>query len=338
MNLLKVKRIDLVTFGLPVLVILASVFIALSSLTKTHPEVTALLAYDLAVLSPLLYFFLIRKRKISKLTVIPFITVGIFLATILLPENQHGHLNTLKAIVIPAIEIFIVTMILRKTYLISKSMKANALTIDDRYSIIKKSSVEVFGNSKFTSFLISEMAVLYYALIVWKKKAPKENEFTNYKENAAVSMILGLIFIVLIETVVLHILLSKWSFIAAWILTILSIYTALMFFGHLKALTKRYSIITHDKVILKNGLLATIKINLEDIEKVEFCTSQLSEPYKIVANLGLAKESDDHNVAVYFSRPQTIEKFYGITQKCDRLLFFIDDKDKFVKKVKAKIT
>lgn len=338
MDLLKIKRIDLITYGLPLLVILASVFVALSSLTKTHPEVTALLVYDLTVLSPLLYFFLIRKRKISKLTVIPFITVGILLATILLPENQHGHLNIVKAIAIPAIEVLILTVILRKTYFVSKSMKANALVIDDGYSIIKKSSVEVLGNGKFTNILISEMAVLYYALIAWKKKALGTNEFTNYRESGTVSLLWGLILVMFIETIALHSLLAKWNIIAAWILTVLSIYSALMVFGHLKALARRPSLITEDKLILKNGLIATISIDLKDIEKVELFSGQISEPEKLIGNLGLAKESNDHNVALFFSKSQTIEKFYGITQKCDRLLFFIDDKNNFVEKLKGRLS
>lgn len=338
MDLLKVKRINLVTFGLPLLVILASTLVALSSLTKTLPEVTALLAYDLAVLSPLLYFFLIRKRKISKLTVIPFITVGIVLATILLPENKHVHLNILKAIAIPAIEIFIITLVLRKTYLVSKSMKANALTIHDGYSIIKESSIEVFGNGKFTYILISEMAVLYYALIAWKKKILGANEFTNYRDSGTASLLWGLILVMFIETITLHFLIAKWNIIAAWALTVLSIYSALMLLGHLKALARRPSLITEDKLILKNGLISTISIDLKDIEKVELFSGQISEPDKFIGNLGLAKESNDHNVALYFSKSQTIEKFYGITQKCDRLLFLIDDKNNFVEKVKDKLT
>lgn len=334
MDLLKVKRINLITFGLPLVIILSSIFVALSSLTKTHPEVTALLAYDLAVLSPLLYFFLIRKRKISKLTVIPFITVGLVLATILLPENQHGHLNILKAIVIPAIEIFIIVVVLRKIYLISKSMKANAVSIDDWYSIIKKSNIQVFGNSKFTSFLISEMAVLYYALVAWKKKPFAKNEFTNYKVNGTVSLLWGLILVMTIETITLHFLLAKWNSIAAWALTVLSIYSALMIFGHMKALSRRPSVIREDKLILKNGLIATISIDLKDIEKVELSNGQIEEPDKSIGNLGLAKESKNHNVAIYFTETQTVEKFYGLTQKCDMLVFYIDDKNEFVQKVK----
>jgi len=337
MGLLKVKRINLVTFGLPLLVILTSTFVALSSLVKTHPQVTALLAYDLAVFSPLLYFLLIRKREISKLTVIPFITVGIVLATFLLPENQHCHLNIVKAIVIPAVEIILVATILRKVYIMSKSLKANALKTEDAYSIIKKSSLEAFGNGKFVNFIISEMAFFYYGIVAWKRKARSENEFTNYEENGTVPLVWGLIFIMLIETVVLHLLFAQWNIIAAWALTIFSLYTVLMVFGHLKALARRPSLISEDKLILRNGLIATITIDLKDIEKVELFNGQMSEPDKLIGNLGLAKESNDHNVALYFSKPQTIEKFYGITQKCDRLLFSIDDKINFVEKVKDKL-
>jgi len=335
--MVKISKIQFLTYALPFLVILTSVFVGLSSLSKTHPDVTSLLAYDLAVLSPLLYFLLIRKRKISKLTVIPFITVGIVITTFLLPENQHNHLHLIKAIVIPSVEIFLVATILRNIYIMSKSVKTNSLKIDDAYMIIKRSSIESFGNSKFMNFLISEMGVFYYAAFAWKKKVLDENEFSNYKDNGTVPMIWALIFIVFIETAALHFLVAKWSFIGAWILTILSIYTAFMLFGHLKAMSRRPSIITNNKVVLKNGLLASITINLKDIERVEIFNGQISESDKVVGNLGLAKESNDHNVALYFSQSQTIEKFYGITQRCDRLLFFIDDKNNFVQELKSRL-
>lgn len=333
MHSLKAKKIDLITFGLPLLIILASVFVALSSLAKTHPEVTSLLAYDLAVLSPLLYFFLIRKRKISKLTVIPFITVGIALAAILLPENQHDHLNIVKAIAIPAIEIFLVVTILRKVYLMSKSVKANALTTDDAYSIIKKSSKEAFGNGKFIRFLISEMAVFYYAFVVWKKKKRIENEFTNYKDNGSLPLIWGLVFVMSIETAALHFLIAKWSFIGAYTLTILSLYSTFMVFGHLKALSRRPSLLTTKKLILKNGLLADIEINLNEIDKVELCDKQITSENLKIGNLGLSKESTGHNIAIFFSNEQTIEKVYGFTENCSILLLYMDDKNKFLEKI-----
>lgn len=337
MSLLKVKRIDVVTFGLPLLIIIASILVALSSLTKTHPEVIALLAYDLAVFSPLLYFFLIRKRKISKLTVIPFITLGIVIATVILPENQHGHLNIIKTVALPAIEIFLVATVLMKVYLMSKSLKTNIDTSKDTYSIIKKSSIETFGNGKFIKFMISEMAVFYYALVAWKKKGLDENEFTNYKDNETLPLIWGFIFVMLTETVALHFLIAKWSSIGAWLLTILSIYSAFMVFGHLKALPRRPSIITDNKVILRNGLIASVEIDIAHIERVELYSSEILSPNSLVGNLGLSKESKNHNVAIYFSETQKVEKFYGLIQKCDMLVFHIDDKHDFVQKLRSKL-
>lgn len=334
MDLLNVKKIDLSTYGLPILVILSSVLVATSSLTKTNPEVTALLAYDLVILSPLFYFLLIRKRKISNLTVIPVIIIGIVLANILLPENQHGHLNLVKIIAFSVIEIYLIFTILRKAYLLSISIKTNAQATDDAYTIIKKSCIASFGNNAFIKFLITEMAAVYYGLITWKKKILIENEFTNYKDNGTLPLLCGLIFVMGIETGALHVLIAKWSSIVAWILTVLSIYTIFLVFSHIKALSRRPSIINDNFIFLKNGLVASIEIDIVHIRNVELFANENLNPDGLVGNLGPSKESKNHNVVIYFSEMQTVEKFYGQTQECDTLLFYIDNKHNFVQKLK----
>ncbi len=129
------------------------------------------------------------------------------------------------------------------------------------------------------------------------------------------------------------ILLIRWSTLVAWVLTGTSIYTALMIFGHIKALTKRHSTLEKNTLVLKNGLIATVHIDLGTIEKAELCSEEILDPDKKIGNLGLSKVSTNHNVALYFNKKQTIEKVYGITQECERLLLYIDNKNDFVQKI-----
>ncbi len=333
MGIQRLIRSELLIYGLPLFVILSSVFLALSPLTQAHPDLAIAVLYDLTLTAPLVYFLLIRKRKISKLTVVPVFILGVVIATFLLPENVQLHLSFIKAYVAPIVELVVLSILIRKIYTGVKTFKSNAKPASDFYITSRASAQELFGKSKLSVFLSSEIAMLYYALFSWKKKKRRANEFTNYKDTGSIPLAGGLIMVALIETFALHLLLMRWSTIAAWVLTGISLYSVLLIFGHIRALTKRLSVLTDTELILKNGLIADICIPLGEISKVELCATEVQSKHLKIGTLGLSKTSRDHNVALHFKTPQTIEKFYGFTEECHVLVLHIDDKNNFVDRI-----
>ena len=327
----------LLSYILPLTVILSSVGIALSPLLNQYPELVTGITYDLTLTAPLLFLFLSRNSSTSKLGAIPFFIVGIVIASYTLPKTEQLHLGYIKTYVLPFVELAIITILIRKAYRGFKLFKSNSNKTTDFYAISKKSAVQLFGKSGFAAFLSTEITMIYYALFSWEKKKLVENEFTGYKENASVALAVALLMVVFIETFTFHILLMKWNAIAAWIFTGTSIYTAFLIFAHLKALIQRPSVLTDEKLIFKNGLIADIAIPLNEIDKVEVYSKEMKSEEIKIGNLGLSKESTNHNVSLYFKRKQTIEKMYGFTEDCEVLLVHIDNKNDFVKKVKAKL-
>lgn len=330
-------RVELLIYGLPLFLILTSVFLALSPLTQAHPDLAIAILYDLTLTAPLVYFLLIRKRKISKLTVVPVFILGVVIASFLLPENVQLHLGFIKAYVVPIVELLVLSILGHKIYRAVKTFKSNAKLTPDFYISSRISARELFGKSKLSGFLSSEITMLYYALFCWKKKKPRENEFTNYKETGSIPLAGGLIMVALIETFALHLLLMRWSAIVAWVLTGLSLYSVLLIFGHIRALTHRFSVLTDTELTLKNGLIADICIPLGEINKVELCATEVESKNLKIGNLGLSRESKDHNVVLYFKTPQRIEKFYGFTRECDVLVLHIDNKHDFVARINQSI-
>lgn len=330
MGFQRFMRVELLIFGLPLFVILASVFLALSPLIQDYPDLAIAITYDLTLTAPLVYFLLIRKRKISKLTIVPVFILGLIIATFLLPDHQQIHLNAIKNYAVPIVELVVLTILIRKIFYGVKTFRSRSVRTTDFYNIAKESSKELFGKSRFASFFSSEITMMYYALFSWGKKKLNANEFTNYKDNASIILAGAFLMVIFIETFAFHLLLMKWSSLVAWILTATSIYMGLMILGHIKALTKRPSILTDTELILKNGLIADISIRLDEINKVELCTKEMESKNLRIGNLGLSKESKHHNVALHFKTPQIIEKFYGFTQECDVLLLHIDNRNDFV--------
>lgn len=337
MTALKLRKIEVLTYGLPVLIILSSIAIALSPLLKQYPELSIAITYDLTLSAPLLFLILSRKSAISKLKAIPLFITGMVVASYVMPESGQEHLSFIKLYIFPIIELGVFIFLTRNIYKGIKIFKTNATYAIDFYTISKKSAEELFGKSKFAAFFSSEITMFYYAFFSWGKIKKAPNQFTNYKENASMALAGAFLMVVCIETYAFHILLAKWSNTAAWIFTATSIYTAFMIIGHIKALLHRPSILTSNKLLLKNGLIANINIHLEDIETIEGNTKEMISKEKKIGNLGIHKESTNHNIAIYFKKPQTIEKMYGFTEECDILLLHMDEKKKFIENINHKL-
>lgn len=337
MRLLKLNRLHLLSYGLPLLVILCSTSLSLSPILKQYPQIAIGITLDLTVLSPLLFLLFSRKTDIPKFLAVPIFVIGVLVAFYILPQNDRYLLNLITIYIVPLVEAGVLILVGFKVFRAIKGFRLEKNHSDDLFLIIKKNTLSLLGKNRFTQFLASEIAIFYYALFVWKRKENRWPTFTHYKDNGGLTLIAAFLAIILIETIALHLFLMQWSGLAAWILTILSSYTAIVIFGHLKALVLRPSQLTDQELILKNGIIADIKIDLSAIENVEFCSTDLVYKDGIVAHLGLSKESQNHNIALYFNKPQIIEKVYGFTSDCDILLLEIDDKNRFLNTINAKI-
>ncbi len=331
------RKSSLITYVLPLLVVLLSVVLAVSPLLQKYPELATAITYDLTFLAPVLFLLLSKKSNVSKIKAVPFFIGGTIIASYLLPESGQEHLNYIKNYALPIVELTVLSFIIRKIYLGVKAFKSNAVNTSDVLVIIKKSAHELLGESRFASFFASEITMMYYAFFSWKRQKRSVNEFTNYKENASITLAAALLLIVFIETYAFHIFLMKWSSVAAWILTLTSIYTAFMIIAHIKALLRRPAVLTEEKLFLKNGLIADITIHLVDIKTVESYVKDMESAELTVGNLGLSKDSTTHNIAIHFKRPQQIEKMYGFKETCDVLLIHMDDKNKFLNRLQERL-
>ncbi len=291
------------------------------------------ITYDLTFTAPLLFLLLSRKSKVSKVKAIPFFIGGILIASYLLPEDAQVHLGYIKSYVLPLVELIALIFFIFNVRKAIKVFKSNSGKATDFYKLSKLSAKELFGTSKFGAFFSTEITVIYYALFSWKTRNHSQNEFTNYRDNASIALVAALLMVVFMETYAFHILLIKWSELAAWIFSAASLYTALFIVAHSKALMQRPSIITNTELILKNGLIADISIPLDKIDEVKLCNQEIHTEKIKIGNLGLSKESTNHNIALYFKTPQTIEKIYGFTEQCHVLMLYMDNKKEFVEKL-----
>ena len=329
---------NLVVFGIPLLLILSMFLLTKSSWFYTHPnELSIGITLDLLFTIPLVYFLLIRKKKIPKITIVSLFVIGLVVASFILPESQQTLLSQIKTYFFPIIELGILSFLLIKIRKTVKEYKKTKNSNLDFYDAIQIACKEIFP-TKIASLLATEIAVVYYGFFLWKRKKLKENEFTIYKENGLISILLAVLLVVFIETFAIHKLAEKWSITLAWVLTATSVYTALQIYALIKSLMQRPIIVDefNKKVLLRFGFFGKAIIPFKVIDRVEINSKDLPED-KSVTYFSPLNELGGHNVIVYLKEEIEFESFYGIKKKAKALAIFVDDKNRF-KELVSKFT
>lgn len=329
-------RKKLIVFGVPLLIIGMMILISKSSIFINYPNQLSIgITFDLLLTVPLIYFLLIRKTKIPKTTVIPFLVIGLITCTLILPPKNQFYLNLFKTWVFPVIELLVILLIVYKIRKVIKIYKSKKIESFDFYTTLKSTCYEILP--KFAVIpVITEISVFYYGFIYWKKRKLKENEFSYHKDSGTIALLGATILIIVVETIILHSLLEKWNSIVAWVLTCLSIYSGIQFLGFIKSMFKRPILIENGKLFLRYGIMSETTINIKDIDSIELQSKDIEEN-KETRKLSFLGELESHNTIIRLKKEATLIRLYGIKRKYKNLAFHVDNKNEFVTTLQAAI-
>jgi hypothetical protein len=286
---------------------------------------------DLLLTVPFVYFLLIRKSEIPKSTVVPVMIIGLIIGLNFLPEESQTYLTMFKIWALPVIEISILTFVVIKVRSAIKKYKDLKGSTPDFFNAVKKTCNEIFPK-KMVLPITTEIAVLYYGFINWKTREINENEFTYHKNSGTPALFGGFIMIIGIETLALHFLLARWSIIAAWILTTLSIYSAIQVFGFAKSLSQRPISINNDSLTLKYGILNEVEIPFINIDNIELSKKSLDKDTltKTLSPLGAI---ESHNLVIHLKKRNELTGLYGRKKEFMVIWFYIDEPIAFKEKL-----
>lgn len=323
---------NLIIFGIPLLILILMFLITKSPLFKTNPDYLAIgITFDLLLTVPFIYFLLIRKTNIPKTTVFPFIILGVVLCSIILPSENQQYLNLFKTWILPIVELSVLSYVIYNVRKGIKSYKQKKDLSIDFFTALKNTCYEILPKNVVIP-VVTEIAVFYYGFIYWKKRELKENEFSYHKDSGTITLLIAIIFIVVIETVVLHILLIKWSSFAAWILTFLSIYSGIQIFGFVKSMLKRPISIENNTLFLRYGIMNETTINLKNIDNIEISSKDI-ELNKETRKLSFLGELESHNIIIHLKEENELIGLYGIKRGYKNLALYVDDKVEFKNRI-----
>ena len=325
---------SLIVFGIPLLLITAMILLTNSSFfTENSNRLSLAITIDLLLTIPFVYFLLIRKTSIPKTTIVPFVIIGVVICSFILPaENQH-YLSLFKSWILPIIELAVISLIIYNVVKAIRLYKLNKKeSSSDFFSILKSTCYNILPKGFVIPF-VTEIAVIYYGFIHWKKKKLKTNEFSYHKDSGTIGILIAILFLIAIETVALHLLLSMWSILAAWILTGISIYSGIQILGFLKSMSKRPIVLEADKLHLRYGIMNETTINIKDIDSIILSTKDI-ELNKTTRKLSFLGNLEGHNLIIKLKKENLLTGLYGIKRPYDTLALHVDKKVEFKNKIK----
>ena len=319
-------------FGILMLIIGALILLTQLAVFKSHTNSLSIaITIDLLLTVPFVYFLLIRKTNIPKTTVVPLLILGMVVCTLILPSENQYYLRLFKTWVFPVIEISIISFVIYNVRKAMKGYKAKKEASFDFFTTLKSTCYE-FLPKKIVIPFVTEIAVFYYGFFYWRKRELKENEFSYHKNSGTITLLIAIIGIVAIETIVLHVLLAKWSTIAAWILTFLSIYSGIQLFGFLKSMLKRPISIEKNQLYLRYGIMTETTIDIRDIDCIEISSKDI-EINNETRKLSFLGELESHNVIIRLKEENQLIGLYGIKKTYKNIALFVDDKVAFKNRI-----
>ncbi|MDP9081740.1 MAG: hypothetical protein M3O71_30370 [Bacteroidota bacterium] len=289
------------------------------------------LLVDFVITFPALYYFIIiRPLKISPKKLMLVISLCCGVAYLVLPQHQRDYILQIRKLTAVAELAFIIYAITKFNKL-NIAYKAHQAVFADPIYNLRSAMADVMGESLGVKVIASELAVLRYGLLCWKKEKTAQKDttsFTTYKDFGYIALWCVFVFAMMVEIVAFHLLLRKWSDTAAIILTLVSTYALILFVADLSAILKRKILVNNDQLILRTGLrwrtITTIS-NISSIEKIGYDYNSTESYLKG----GITKNSG--NMLIRFREPVLVDKLYGASKQFSTILMNVDDVELFKK-------
>jgi hypothetical protein len=287
-----------------------------------------LLADFLITFPTVFYFIIIRPLKIKPRTMVLVISLCCLAGYVLLPQHQREYILQVRKLT-SVIELLFIIYCVTRFNKIRAAYKSEQLLFADPIYNLRTAMAAVLGDSLPVKVLAAEMAMLRYGLFCWKKEKQAKRDsiaFSTHKEGGYIAIWCIILVAVAVEMVAVHLMLMKWSHIAANIITVLTLYGIIFLVADFSAIVKRKILVSGDKLILRTGLRWRINTDTGNIDSIKKITTDNS--FDKTCYQGGAIKSNC-NLLIIFKTPITVEKLYGTGKEFSSILMCLDNIEGF---------
>jgi len=180
--------------------------------------------------------------------------------------------------------------------------------------------------------IFNEAAILWYAFLGWTRRRsinPEVLTFSGHRRNAYPAILAAIMMAVIVETGVVHLLVSLWIGWLAWLLTGLGAYSLAWLLGDFQAARLNPSLLTGSRLHLRTGLRWQADLALEEIVAVH--DQEPDEKHVKMVMFG----SPDFWLEC--SDPVLVRGLFGIERRVKFVGLGLDDPDGFRREIESRI-
>jgi len=300
-----VARPGLVFLLLTAAVLAAESVALISRAMVRHPDaIRAAVLFDLCVVPAALWWALLVRPGLSR----PRTIARVLLASLALCALLFGAEVRLLALPIELALIWLAVSSVRSAL--------RARSESDAATALRTGLSHALGDSAVARALATELAIIWYALFSWGRRAPAG--FTAYRRAGWIAIYLAILLACVAEAIPVHFLVRRWGPLAIALGLAVHVYTALWLIGDLRALVLRPIRVEGGMLLLRLGLRWEADIPVSRIAAVERARSG---PGLKLGVLGTP------NLLVRLREPATLHGPFGIVRKSDALLLQVDEPD-----------
>jgi hypothetical protein len=258
--------------GLAGMVYLAVLFVSRIHTGRPHPgAVQMAAACDLLITVPALYYLLlVRPGHSSWSAMLAVFLVGARAVGFLMPAMPLRWLGV-------PLELWVIIAIARRL----RRTRSDGDPVDR----IRAAAAAVFRYPWIADVIATEFQVFYYALFAWRARPQSKPGFRSLgaAQASGYGMLSVLLMVaVVVEGVPLHLLLARWSHVAAWICTAAGVYSLLWFLALYRSLTLRTILIGPEIVLLQIGFLWRVEFRREQMRAMRRISAAEPEGMSLV--------------------------------------------------------
>lgn len=293
--------------------------------TTAVKDVLAGYAYPfdcMVVLPALFYLLVIRRNGLSPLFVLPVMWAGAALAAFFARESDTAAIALFGALAVAA-EITIAT---REIVRFAQAVVAAKKTSSEAHAWFYPPLVQMTKNPRVSKLAANEFAMIYYALFSWRRTAPSDDaSFSYHKTGGYSSFIVGMMLVIPIEMLVMHMLVSQFSHLAAWALTLASAYAVLWIIADCRASILCPISLNGSVLQVRSGMRFSADVPLDAVTAFAARVPGEIDKAKSV-NLGMM---GDPSGWLVLSKPMEVRTFFGSRKTVEAIGIAVDDKARF---------
>lgn len=273
---------------------------------------TAGAAVDLLGVVTVAYWLIVVRRGIaSARTILTVFALSLLGARLLLPASAVSRLELMRLAMAP-VEIGIIAWTIVK---LRGTPSSGSNDLADRIASV---CAAIIPNALAARFTASELATTAYAFIPAPLPRGGENDTTFIVAPLLGNpMMWALVGLMLVETVPVHLLIERWSVRAAWVVTGLTFYSAILIVGHVRSVTIRRCELLSDSLVLRVGLRCDAVLPLAEIESVKPLAWR--DAARLAPSVMNAARPQNANVLVTLKRPLQVAGIMGTERKVSQI-------------------